>query len=81
MKILVVSHAYPPDGVGGTERYAEAVARGLAAQGHEVRVFTGSLEWRERFTVERMVAETAAVYERVAGTPHAADTARLSAGD
>ncbi len=36
---------------------------------------------RERFTVERMVAETAAVYARVAGTPHAADTARLSARD
>ena len=30
---------------------------------------------RERFTVERMVAETAAVYARVAGRPHAADTA------
>ena len=28
-----------------------------------------------RFTVERMVAETAGVYARVAGTPHAADTA------
>jgi glycosyltransferase involved in cell wall biosynthesis len=36
---------------------------------------------RERFTVERMVVETAAVYERVAGTPHAADTARPSASD
>jgi glycosyltransferase involved in cell wall biosynthesis len=36
---------------------------------------------RERFTVERMVVETAAVYERVAGTPHAEDTARLSASD
>jgi L-malate glycosyltransferase len=36
---------------------------------------------RERFTFERMVVETAAVYERVAGTPHAADTARLSASD
>ena len=33
-----------------------------------------------RFTVERMVAETAAVYARVAGTPHAADTARQPAG-
>ena len=30
---------------------------------------------RSRFTVERMVAETAAVYARVAGTPHRADTA------
>ncbi len=33
-----------------------------------------------RFTVERMVAETAAVYARVAGTPHAAGTARQPAG-
>ena len=33
-----------------------------------------------RFTVERMVAETAAVYARVAGTPHAADTGRQPAG-
>ncbi len=30
---------------------------------------------RSRFTVERMVAETAAVYARVAGTAHRADTA------
>ena len=34
---------------------------------------------RARFTVERMVAETAAVYARVAGTPHAVDTASPSA--
>ena len=33
----------------------------------------------ERFTVERMVAETAAVYERVAGTRRAADSARQPA--
>jgi L-malate glycosyltransferase len=33
-----------------------------------------------RFTVERMVAETAAVYERLAGKPHEEDTARLPAG-
>jgi glycosyltransferase involved in cell wall biosynthesis len=30
---------------------------------------------RERFTVERMVAETAAVYARLAGRPHLADVA------
>ncbi len=35
----------------------------------------------ERFTVERMVAGTAAVYARVAGTPHAADIARQPAHD
>jgi glycosyltransferase involved in cell wall biosynthesis len=36
---------------------------------------------RDRFTVERMVAETAAVYARVAGKGHAADTASLAARD
>ena len=35
----------------------------------------------ERFTLERMVAGTAAVYSRVAGRPHAADTVNLSARD
>jgi glycosyltransferase involved in cell wall biosynthesis len=35
----------------------------------------------ERFTVERMVSETAAVYERVVGKPHAADIARRPAPD
>jgi glycosyltransferase involved in cell wall biosynthesis len=34
-----------------------------------------------RFTVERMVEETAAVYARVAGKPHAADTGRQPASD
>jgi glycosyltransferase involved in cell wall biosynthesis len=34
---------------------------------------------RQRFTVERMVDETAAVYARVAGRGHAADTASPSA--
>ena len=31
---------------------------------------------RERFTVERMVAETAALYARLAGQPHLADERR-----
>jgi glycosyltransferase involved in cell wall biosynthesis len=34
-----------------------------------------------RFTLERIVAGTAAVYSRVAGRPHAADTVNLSARD
>ena len=33
---------------------------------------------RARFTVERMVAATAAVYARAAGTPHVTDTANPS---
>jgi glycosyltransferase involved in cell wall biosynthesis len=35
---------------------------------------------RTRFTVERMVAETAAVYARAAGRPHVTDTVRPSVG-
>jgi glycosyltransferase involved in cell wall biosynthesis len=35
----------------------------------------------ERFTVDRMIAETAAVYERVAGTRRAADTVRRPGDD
>ena len=35
----------------------------------------------DRFSVERMVEETAAVYARVAGRPHAADIARQPAHD
>ncbi|MFO0982659.1 MAG: glycosyltransferase [Planctomycetota bacterium] len=53
MRILLVAHAFPPDAIGGTERYAEAIGHGLMHRGHEVRVFCGSLEWRERFAVER----------------------------
>ena len=38
----------------------------------------GLARLRERFTLERMVAGTAAVYERLAGTSREADTASLS---
>jgi glycosyltransferase involved in cell wall biosynthesis len=41
----------------------------------------GRVRVGELFTVERMVAETAAAYERVAGRPHAADIARQPAPD
>lgn len=38
MRILLVSHGYPPAGWGGTERCVQALARGLAGTGHEVAV-------------------------------------------
>lgn len=39
MRILHVVHQYPPDHVGGTELYTQAMARRQATAGHEVAVF------------------------------------------
>lgn len=40
MRLLLVSHGYPPDGTAGAETYAARVATMLAARAHDVRVFT-----------------------------------------
>ena len=40
MRILLVTHLYPPDGVAGVERVSEQSARTLAAAGHTVTVLT-----------------------------------------
>jgi glycosyltransferase involved in cell wall biosynthesis len=45
-------------------------------QGRQRMAAAGFERVSARFTVERMVAETAKVYARVAGRPHAADTVR-----
>jgi len=44
MKIVLAVHGYPPELRGGTENAVQASARALAAAGHEVLVFAGSLE-------------------------------------
>jgi glycosyltransferase involved in cell wall biosynthesis len=67
-------------------RDREALARGILRllDDSAVRARMGGAGFDRvatRFTVDRMVDETAAVYERVAGRVHAADTASLSAGD
>ena len=43
MKILVLSHEFPPVG-GGGGRVAQDIAIGLAARGHEIRVLTAHLD-------------------------------------
>src|SRR5512147_1154737 len=43
MKILVLSHEFPPVG-GGGGRVAQDIAVGLAARGHETRVLTAHLD-------------------------------------
>jgi len=61
---------------------ASAIVRLLNDEGMRTRLGeAGEFRVRQRFTVERMVEETAAVYARLAGTVHAADTARLPDAD
>ncbi|CBE67384.1 protein of unknown function [Candidatus Methylomirabilis oxygeniifera] len=44
MRILQVVHLFPPEQSAGTERYTQALARGLVARGHECLVLAGSTE-------------------------------------
>jgi glycosyltransferase involved in cell wall biosynthesis len=61
---------------------AEAIVRLLRDPAARQRMGDAGLaRVRERFTVERMVAETAELYRIVAGTPHAADIVSLPARD
>lgn len=38
MKVLYLTHLYPPQHIGGTENYTHALAKGLSALGHQAQV-------------------------------------------
>src|SRR6476620_10323945 len=40
LRVILVSHRYPPDAVAGVERYTEALAAALAERGDAVSVVT-----------------------------------------
>ena len=40
MRVLLVTHRYPPDGIGGVERYVEALRAALVVSGDVVEVLT-----------------------------------------
>ncbi|HKC26559.1 MAG TPA: glycosyltransferase family 4 protein [Jatrophihabitans sp.] len=67
MRILMLSWEYPPLVVGGLGRHVEALARELAAQGHDVRVVTRgdapsrSREQRDGVTVLRAALDPLAI--------------------
>jgi glycosyltransferase involved in cell wall biosynthesis len=44
VKVLLVSHRFPPEGTAGTENYTAALGAALAARGHEVSVFSSRKE-------------------------------------
>jgi glycosyltransferase involved in cell wall biosynthesis len=52
MKIVEVVHGFPPEVIGGTERHVQGITEGLRDRGHDLHVYSGSLEWMENFTVE-----------------------------
>lgn len=42
MKVLLVSHRFPPEGTAGTENYTAALGAALAERGHELSVFSST---------------------------------------
>ena len=68
MRVVLVSHRYPPDAVAGVERYTEALAGGLAAAGDAVAVVSRrpGPEPRPRVLREEPSADGITVY-RLAG--------------
>jgi len=47
MKILQIVHGFPPESVGGTQAYCEAVGRALASRGHTCFILAGAQETRD----------------------------------
>ncbi|MGB4781764.1 glycosyltransferase, partial [Candidatus Methylomirabilis sp.] len=47
MKILHIVHGFPPESVGGTQVYCEAVARALVSRGHTCTILAGTQEVRQ----------------------------------
>jgi glycosyltransferase involved in cell wall biosynthesis len=63
MKILLLTHGFPPECSGGTESYVLALAKELVALDHQVQVVTGSHEGSQSVRVERSVHEGIAVHK------------------
>jgi glycosyltransferase involved in cell wall biosynthesis len=54
MKVLIVCHGYPPDGVAGVERLSAQTAETLSSRGHEVTVLTRQpSEWPATLALRR----------------------------
>ncbi len=66
MRILLVSHAYPPHSTAGTETYTAGLAERLVARGHAVEVFTTVKDvGRSQFELARRVVNGVPVHELV----------------
>jgi glycosyltransferase involved in cell wall biosynthesis len=66
VKVLLVSHRFPPEGTAGTETYTAALAAALAARGLEVSVFAAAKDISAPdFSVRRRDHDGIAVHEVV----------------
>ncbi|MBK7876347.1 MAG: glycosyltransferase [Planctomycetes bacterium] len=66
VRILLVSHAYPPHSTAGTETYTAGLAEKLTARGHTVEVFTTVKDiGRPQFALERRTHRGVPVHELV----------------
>jgi glycosyltransferase involved in cell wall biosynthesis len=62
MKVLLVSHGFPPEQVAGVERYTEGLGGALVAAGDTVSIVAAATGTQERCALERGHADGAAVY-------------------
>ncbi len=58
LRVLLVTHSYPPHGVGGVEQHVEGLAAALIAAGHQVEIYTrdGGAGTEGDVTVDRSTA-------------------------
>jgi glycosyltransferase involved in cell wall biosynthesis len=62
VRVLEIVHGLPPELVGGTEAYVDAVARSLGERGNDVAVLAGTFDTRPGFALRR---ESRAGYEAI----------------
>jgi glycosyltransferase involved in cell wall biosynthesis len=66
VKVLLISHNYPPAHTGGTELYTAQLARELKARGHQVVVFCAEKDiGREHLSLSQREHEGVTVHELV----------------
>jgi glycosyltransferase involved in cell wall biosynthesis len=59
LRVVLVTHAFPPDQIGGVERYTEGLAQGLEAAGDTVTVVAGTRSSGNRCELVREVRSEA----------------------
>jgi hypothetical protein len=59
LRVLLVTHGFPPASVGGVEQHVDGLARALLAAGHAVTVYTRTDRAGEEGVVQTMAGRPA----------------------